>query len=367
MRRAAGAVRFAAMVGVLSAPPVGAQPLEPRLVQECVEACELRLTRVAALGDETGDGFVNRPIALVHRPDGVFVTLVEQDEKRLKAYASDGSFLRIVGGAGQGPGEFAHPRHVIPFGGDTIAVWDPMLRRSTIFDAEWRVVETRRVPALAVEVFRLASGSYIANSSFQDPARRGQPLHRLTSTGEMLASFGGDPAIANPTASVSMWRLLAPVDHGTFWAGHAGRYMLQRWDSAGVELDRLEREVAWFTPHAASTFLPDRDEPPVPLMRGIHARGDTILVAIAVPDDDWRDGLGTRVDGYGRTVSSIGDFNLLYDTIVERIDVRETRIVGHHRMESFVELVTADGLLIVTELSPSDGVRLGIWEVGQPR
>ena len=51
----------------------------------------------------------------------------------VRLFDSTGQHLRTFGGAGDGPGEFRLPNGLFEFGGDSIAVYDQLLRRTTIF------------------------------------------------------------------------------------------------------------------------------------------------------------------------------------------------------------------------------------------
>jgi hypothetical protein len=74
------------------------------------------------------------------RGDGsILVTVSKPTELRL--FTSEGKFIRAIGRDGEGPGEYRAPRVVLD-AGDTIAVFDDVLRRLTYFSTSGRVVST---------------------------------------------------------------------------------------------------------------------------------------------------------------------------------------------------------------------------------
>jgi len=66
----------------------------------------------------------------------------------IRYFSLEGVLLREVGRGGEGPGEFGLLHTVHRFGPDTVAAWDPGLRRITLFDASGR---TGRTVAVDIE------------------------------------------------------------------------------------------------------------------------------------------------------------------------------------------------------------------------
>jgi len=92
-----------------------------------------KLVEVARLtgGEEGGAGEIVNPQDVTLDGAGrIYVS--EQDPAVIKQFNPDGSFLRTIGHAGQGPGEFSTA--FIAVGGDKLYVQDPSAQRASVFD-----------------------------------------------------------------------------------------------------------------------------------------------------------------------------------------------------------------------------------------
>jgi len=79
------------------------------------------------------------------------IYVLEGQDRHIRVYDPDGTLLRIIGGPGEGPGEF---RSVTRFGfkGDTLWVNDNQLRRITMFDTNGEVLVTFTAGTLQPEI-----------------------------------------------------------------------------------------------------------------------------------------------------------------------------------------------------------------------
>ncbi len=75
--------------------------------------------------------------------DGDFV-VVDGGAREVRLYDRDGTFVRTLGGAGSGPGEFENPTGVLVTATDSVIVWDDALYRITRFDSagEFSVIQS---------------------------------------------------------------------------------------------------------------------------------------------------------------------------------------------------------------------------------
>lgn len=62
------------------------------------------------------------------------IVVADYASRQVRSFASTGRFLGSVGREGEGPGDFQRIRSVHRLPGDSVAVFDPWLRRITIFD-----------------------------------------------------------------------------------------------------------------------------------------------------------------------------------------------------------------------------------------
>ena len=90
-------------------------------------------------------GVLARPVAVAEGKDGA-VYVLDGDFRKIVVYEPDGSLRRVIlGGYGQGPGEFDSPRDFFVSPNGDIAVVDQSLRRLTLFDSRGAVRWSRAI------------------------------------------------------------------------------------------------------------------------------------------------------------------------------------------------------------------------------
>ncbi len=95
------------------------------------------LTEELAIGGESGGNYVFASISSIAAgPDGAIFVL-DQKDRTVKAFGPDGKFLRTIGKAGEGPGEFSLPMAVHWTARDELVVVDAR-RRLSFFQADGR-------------------------------------------------------------------------------------------------------------------------------------------------------------------------------------------------------------------------------------
>lgn len=105
---------------------------------------------VFAIGAAEGDRdrtFGDVAGVLVVRREDLEVLVLDRLAKRVAVFATDGSVRRLIGQAGQGPGEFRDPRRMleVPWLPGAFAVWDPGLLRVTVISSEGVVLGSHAV------------------------------------------------------------------------------------------------------------------------------------------------------------------------------------------------------------------------------
>ena len=88
----------------------------------------------------------------------------------LRVRDSIGRVVAQAGGAGRGPGEFLSFSALFPVGGDSVAVWDPQIRRLTVFDENLELVSASALSAWPSVgtlrlIDRLQNGMFVGVSS----------------------------------------------------------------------------------------------------------------------------------------------------------------------------------------------------------
>jgi len=130
-------------------------------------AAAVRALRVDTLRDSTGEHFSPSSTTVALTRTGGVVAL-DNDDKRIVIFDSGGVQRHSAGRPGSGPGEFRYLRGVFVLPGDSIAVWDPGLRRMSFFDAALKFDRTEPFPSWEFSsvfseiVGRFADGRWVA-------------------------------------------------------------------------------------------------------------------------------------------------------------------------------------------------------------
>lgn len=112
-------------------------------VWEAQDDTRWRLEEELRIGDVEGDG-----PTVFGRVSGVFVDpwdrihVIEGQASEVRVFAEDGKFLRIIGRAGEGPGEFREPNGIVWDSSGTLWVTDRENARYTRFDTAGTLLET---------------------------------------------------------------------------------------------------------------------------------------------------------------------------------------------------------------------------------
>lgn len=84
-------------------------------------------------GEEEGQTLYR--VADATRASDGSITLLDGASREVRFFSAEGALERVVGGEGEGPGEFDRFTSLSPFRGDSLFVFDLWLRRATIYDA----------------------------------------------------------------------------------------------------------------------------------------------------------------------------------------------------------------------------------------
>lgn len=167
---------------LLSQEPVSPQALE---IDRC-RGCKIRLDSATTLGGTAGSAVIGDAYALTKTASGDYIVASHPVTSELAAFAEDGSALRTLGGAGDGPGEFRSIRWVKSLR-DQVHVFDAYSQRWTIGDLH-DAFDTR------VQVIDPGAGKVIATHTSD------RVLNWFVGDDE-VASYGIGPAL-EPVVSV---------------------------------------------------------------------------------------------------------------------------------------------------------------------
>ena len=312
-------------------------------------ACSIRLDLVSTLGGAGDAVDITTSSVVVRRGDGYAVAPVG-DRTQLAFYGRSGALERVAGRQGQGPGEFNNIRSLAVLPGQTVVVLD---QRITLLPAGAAApVVSRALPAgiSAGRLIALADGRLVVNN--YRPGR--QPICLFGTDLTLIRCFG-DAAAPTRDGPAGLERLIVPGDRGTIWAGtQQYRYAIERYDTGGHLIARIERDAAWFP---ASRPEDDpvgsiRQSRPLPRLSGLWVdRGGRIWTAVLVPDQHWHaTAPAPRAGREGRPAPMVpvSEWGQYFDTIVEVIDPVAGRVVVSQRFPGVLAGFTSDGLM--TEL-----------------
>ena len=187
--------------------------------------CRIVLDTVVTIGGLDGPG-----LHLISTASHVAVDVrgrILVGDRRLPEIAvfdADGEFLRIVGRAGEGPGEYQFismtspgPRfiHVFDYGG------------RTVLDHDFNVVRTDRFGGQVMAAVVTKSGDVIFNADVGTPDAIGHKFHVLGPAGEM-ESFGGSDSVH--VGRSSYFFDLATGGVNTLWTVRMDANVMTRWE-----------------------------------------------------------------------------------------------------------------------------------------
>ena len=359
------AILCAAIVGFVGGvTPLQSQASRDGLVTTLEPAqcdCRIDLTKVISLSDSLHPGlFAYSPLVMRDSRGIWYATSNGEGLKQVGVFHQDGRLKKVLGGRGEGPGEFGHINHIVVGSGDTLYVYDHSLLRRTVFDPDHEFVRTERLPAFMRHMVPLPSERMIVSSSINTRERVGWPLHVVAADGTILQSFGADPPIYRPDGDEPQDRSIALDAAGVLWVAPRKAYematyseVMGRFESTG----RLyRREVEWFQPWMESS-PGGKPEPAVKHLA--FTKGDPTLlwVLITVADADWSP--PRQPTRPARSTKAAADSR--YDSILEVVDVRDGVVLGSQRFGSRLDRLTFQGLIPVLRIDGSARVWMDVF------
>lgn len=188
------------------------------------------------------------------------VLVVNSGSQQVRRYDSSGTFLSAFGRKGEGPGEFRVPTWLFLVQPDTIAVWDPRLRRIALFTLDGTFVRNVRPAGQAANPDLVAAfddGTFlIRDERFNIPASgfaesqftlvRYSPLGAFVDSAGtyfrgMFGHLGDVGMVGGPVFSPGG---AMAASRNAFWVGTGRTYEVRDYTSAGT----LETIVRWEGP-----------------------------------------------------------------------------------------------------------------------
>ena len=309
--------------------------------QLCAE-CGLVLTEVVRLGDADGPGLIEGAAPGVSWSERMGYAVA--GPTFLQVFDDEGRFVRRIGRAGEGPGEFdgIADAHVV---GGRLVVLDRVRRSWSVFDRSGRFVGRRPYGHQTGPFVPVGGGRVAVVARDRSSQAGGSPLHLADiDSGVPSLHFGSrdvweygrrDRPYADSIRGSVVGR------PGTVWWGAAGSPRVQEWSVDDELLRVIEGELPWF-PEVTEPVDRTREPPPT-LLGSLALEGQNRFWMITrTADPDWRDvELEPGPEGPRIPASKRADY---LDTRLDIFDLEEKRHIGRYVWDSpYVRLFNLGG------------------------
>jgi hypothetical protein len=338
LRRAATAMGAALAVFVLAAcgerdrqedarglqGSAGVDTLQVDTTRPC-ESCRIQIHHLSTFGGaEVRHDVIDRE--QVRTNDGRRFIALDSRAVELVVFDSTGRQAAILGGPGQGPGEFNWITAVFLDPNDSIVVIDEGLGRLSILgpDGDFaRSVPLHLSYAQQFSHLRLPGGDFVLGGIVPTGDGIGYPLHRVSSDGALLASFGAETPSFDPRNEWAAHRVIA-FDGQYVWATNRYQYELTAWDpETGVMHRVIQRHAPWFP---RRDFIHERlrgDGIREPIITGLAADADgNLWVQIWKHDEHCCSG-NFMADRRGQVTTIIEVIEIESGRLLARAETRE--------------------------------------------
>jgi hypothetical protein len=230
-----------ALIATLLVPALAAAQ-EPKLVPDepTCPRCTISVRDIVRLEDSSTAHMWGDPARVLLDGRGRY-WLTYSNEIPL-IYGADGRFLKELGPAGEGPGEYRNPRVGMALPGDSMLVWDS--RRGLMFVIDPELRATRSIVP-GGSVYALALGEWPRGVFVKRPGRV-TPGPVYVPQPVEYRSLDGSTAELRETLGGGFSGGLTSADAYSVWSWEYNPYRLERWSSAGVVMEIIERRPDGF-------------------------------------------------------------------------------------------------------------------------
>jgi len=313
-------------------------------------SCQLVIEQVARLGRPTDlQLIVDRP-SVQGLANGSYAVSGPGSSTAVMRFDSAGRFVEAVGRSGDGPGEFRTISKIFRLGDDSLIVVDLGSRRVSVLDSRGRYQRSFAMPFPLQDVAILASGTWLVSGLAYDEDHIGLPIHRISSSGEVLQSFGGKVIVAEGRMA-SAQRILAARQERV-WTASPVKYELEAWTPTGERRTHLIRQAGWFPSRDFDGSRTHWSIPIHPRLRDLFVdQAGLLWVMGTVAKEGWQPS-PTNWGGI-----ELEDGNL--DTVLEVIDPSGQLLVSR-RFPWVATGFTDEGLISSFSVTPDDIIEVRI-------
>ena len=239
--------------------------------------CVIALDTVVVIGGFDGPGLhVLTHLSRVAVDSRGRIVVMASQFPEISVFDSTGAFIRTVGRAGEGPGEYQFITHLAA-GFGSISVFDHMGR--TLLNHDFSVARVDRFPGTTTGGFVADADRVVFTADVPTQALVGHTLHVLSSAGDM-ASFGGHDRVYTNWTSEQPSAVTGNAD--TAWVLHKYPNRLARWllRPRPMVSKVFDRMVLEFDKH-------DQELWPRSYNRGIMLDANGLWILWSAPDPKW--------------------------------------------------------------------------------
>lgn len=321
-----GAVVLSGLLSVLAPVLLPGQATRP---------CAIEVRPVVLLGanDDTISAFEFPTIA--NDREGRYFVSPDASRGRVMVFDAKGRLRRLLGRAGDGPGEYRWAESVRALRDGGVYVVDPIAGRLSVYDAGLRLREERRLLRGLHDAWSGPGDSIVGLGFAMGRQSIGLPLHVLASDGTVARSFGNarSATLFTPESEVRAARHAALAPDSTFWLAPFHEYQLEQWSFDGRRISSRVIPSDWFE----SWFRRPRDREdmarPVTEVAGIHVdNAGLVWVFSSVPENDWRpDAKAMLRRGTETGILDRIQRDRYVDAVIEIVDPRTGVVRAHQR------------------------------------
>ena len=328
--------------------------------------CRLTIARAATIGRDD-DPVAWAPYFDVTRDSrGRYIVAPSDNGSQFLIYGRDGRFVRAVGRAGQGPGEFRSLFRVIVGAGDTLHAFDAGTRRWSVFSPTLEHVRSIPLPFTAQAAVFLRPDQLVVHDLLPTRERSGLPLHLVSARGDVGPSFGNRAAAMSAGRRAELFRVVTRASDSSVWAGYFDRYRIERWHVSGRLEHVVERSASWYPQWSEYGSYRLDERRPQAQMRFIWQTPNGLLFVVTrVPDTRWQpsDESRTRAPRQERPILPRTENARYTDTIIEVLDPRRGTLVTLLRIPEAIDGFLPDGSLYSVRELPSGAEAIDVWRV----
>ncbi len=276
-----------------------------------------------------------------------------------------GRFVQAVGRQGGGPGEYQSKSDVMSLPGDSILVLDPVSARASVLSPDLKYVRSLSYPfTFGQGVVLRWPDSVLVSGTTNGRRASADPLYLMNfaqSAVGVTKNFGSVGGALRPGYSRDIRQHINTTKRGDIITVDHAAYDITIWKRLGAERTQLQRRPTWFSTPSASGLGPNAPPPPAIGGTWIDESG-RLWVATRVPAPTWKSAwAGVQMAREIKT-SSIA-FELLYDTVLEVIDLSSARVLARKQLDGWILDVLPGGRLVKYNVDITGEPRVGLIDV----